>query len=242
MVAPRGLPLPECPPFRSSTMAEDQVPFEFPDLVSNPEPRCPCLLLLDTSVSMRGNPLAQLNEGVRTFKEQLASDGMAMQRVEVAIVTFGPVEVLTEFQTADMFQPPVLQPTGDTPMGAAVTKALDMVDARKRDYRAAGISYYRPWIFLITDGGPTDSWHEAAARVHRGDNATAKAFSFFGVGVEGANMEALAQICSPSRPPLKLSGLNFRELFVWLSASLKGVSQSQLGSTVALAPPGWASV
>ena len=116
------------------------VPFEFPDLMSNPEPRCPCLLLLDTSVSMRGNPLAQLNEGIRTFKDQLASDGMAMQRVEVGVVTFGPVNVMTEFQTADLFQPSMLQPTGDTPMGAAISKALDMVDARKRDYRAAGVS------------------------------------------------------------------------------------------------------
>jgi uncharacterized protein YegL len=191
---------------------------------------------------MRGNPLAQLNEGIRTFKDQLASDGMAMQRVEVGVLTFGPVNVLTEFQTADLFQPPILQPTGDTPMGAAISKALDMIDARKRDYRAAGISYYRPWIFLITDGGPSDEWHQAAARVHAGDNAEAKAFSFFGVGVEGANMEVLGRICSPGRPPLKLSGLNFRELFVWLSASLKGVSQSQVGTTVPLPHPGWASV
>lgn len=47
-------------------MTDEQVPFEFPDLVSNPEPRCPCILLLDTSGSMSGRPLAELNEGVRT--------------------------------------------------------------------------------------------------------------------------------------------------------------------------------
>lgn len=222
-------------------ISEDQIPFES-EFVSNPEPRCPCLLLLDTSGSMQGKPLAQLNEGVRTFKEQLASDGMAMQRVEVAIVTFGPVKVVSDFQTADTFLPPILVPTGDTPIGAAVTTALDMIEARKRDYRAAGISYYRPWIFLITDGTPTDEWRSAAARIHAGDNNETKSFSFFGVGVEGASMETLSLICSPGRPPLKLSGLNFRELFVWLSASLKGVSQSQVGTAVPLPPPGWASV
>ncbi len=223
-------------------MNTDQVPFDFPDLVSNPEPRCPCLLLLDTSMSMRGPALEQLNDGVRTFKDQLSSDSMAMQRVEVATVTFGPVKTVSEFQTADHFEPVTLIATGDTPIGSAIMHGLEMIDARKRDYRAAGISYYRPWIFLITDGGPTDPWQAAAQRVHSGDNAESKAFSFFGVGVEGANMEILAKICSPSRPPLKLSGLNFRELFVWLSASLKGVSRSQVGTSVPLPHPGWASV
>ncbi len=223
-------------------MNTDQVPFDFPDLVSNPEPRCPCLLLLDTSMSMNGKPLDQLNDGVRTFKQHLAADIMATQRVEVATVTFGPVRTISEFQTPDHFQPATLTATGDTPIGAAVLHGLDMLEARKKDYRTAGISYYRPWVFLITDGAPNDEWQAAAQRIHAGDNPDAKAFSFFGVGVEGANMEVLAKICSPSRPPLQLSGLNFRELFVWLSASLKGVSRSQVGTAVPLPPPGWASV
>jgi len=222
-------------------MTDEQIPFEFPDLVSNPEPRCPCILLLDTSGSMSGRPLAELNEGVRIFKDQLMSDNMATQRVEVALVTFGPVHRVAEFQTVDLFNPPHLVPTGDTPMGAAIVTALDMLAERKKNYHAAGVSYYRPWVFLITDGAPTDSWQEAASRVHAGDNNERKSFSFFGVGVHGADMGTLARICSPSRPPVKLDGLNFREMFVWLSASLKGISQSQMGTTVKLPPPGWMS-
>lgn len=221
----------------------DQIPFAMPDLVSNPEPRCACLLLLDTSGSMQGPRIDELNEGLLIFKEQLMSDGMATQRVEVGVVTFGPVKVISDFQTADIFIPPKLSATGDTPMGAAIEQGLDMLEARKSVYKQAGLSYYRPWVFLITDGGPTDNWHNAAQRVRSGDSSERKQFSFFAVGVEEANMAILSQICSPNRPPLKLKGLNFRELFTWLSSSLSGVSQSRVGEAVTLpSPTGWASV
>ncbi|PWS34461.1 hypothetical protein DFH01_25960 [Falsiroseomonas bella] len=223
--------------------SSDQIPFAYPDLVANPEPRCPCLLLLDTSYSMNGQPIAELNEGLRTFKEELTSDSMAMQRVEVAMMTFGPVQTLLDFQTADVFQPPHLTASGDTPMGAAITQGLDMLEARKATYKQAGVGYYRPWVFLITDGAPTDHWQAAADRVRAGDGSERKAFSFFAVGVEGADMGRLTQICSPSRPPIKLKGLSFRELFIWLSSSLSGVARSQPGQMVALPPPtGWSAV
>ncbi|MCB1181222.1 MAG: VWA domain-containing protein [Chlamydiia bacterium] len=222
---------------------DDQIPFPLPELVENPEPRCACVLLLDTSGSMNGERINQLNQGLKTFKDELMSDGMATQRVEVAIVTFGPVQVISDFQTADMFIPPELTVTGDTPMGAAIEKGLDMLETRKQTYKQAGVSYYRPWVFLITDGGPTDNWHKAAQRVQAGDNSERKQFSFFAVGVEDADMTTLAKICSQNRPPLKLKNLSFRELFSWLSSSLGGVARSQPGDTVPLQiPSGWASV
>lgn len=221
----------------------DQIPFVLPELVSNPEPRCPCLLLLDTSGSMSGSPIEELNQGLKLFKENLKSDGMAMQRVEIAIITFGPVELVTDFIGADNFIPPNLTASGDTPMGNAIEQGLKLLEIRKQIYRQAGISYYRPWVFLISDGSPTDNWQRAAEQVHGGDNNQRKQFSFFAVGVEDADMITLRKICSPNRPPLKLKALSFRELFSWLSSSLSNVSHSQPGDAVMLpAPTGWSSV
>ena len=218
-----------------------QVPFGYPDLVSNPEPRCPCLLLLDTSGSMAGAPIAELNAGLQALKVDLQADELAMQRVELAVITFGPVETYADFHTPDGFHPPQLHASGDTPMGAAITRGLDLLEGRKSIYKQAGVSYFKPWVFLITDGGPTDNWHAAAARVRAGEQR--KAFAFFAVGVSGADMATLARICTPERPPLRLQGLQFRELFQWLSNSLGGVAKSRPGETVALpAPTGWASV
>lgn len=217
----------------------DQITFETDDFAANPEPRCPCVLLLDVSGSMAGAPLEELNAGLQSFREELAADPLAMKRVEVAIVTFGPAKVETPFTGAGSFEPPMLSPQGDTPMGAAITQAITLVRERKAEYRANGISYYRPWIFLITDGAPTDAWQSAAGAVHEGE--AAKAFAFFAIGVKGADMGILQQISV--REPLMLDQLKFQQLFGWLSSSLRSVSRSTPGGDVPLeSPKGWAAV
>ncbi len=217
---------------------EDAVEF-----AENPEPRCPCVLLLDTSGSMNGAPLQALNEGLQSFKTEIVKDGLASRRVEIAVVTFNnEIAVEQDFVTADQFAPPTLTARGMTHMGAAINKALDMVQARKSQYRANGVAYYRPWVFLITDGAPQgepeDLVTQAAQRI-KADEA-AKRVAFFAVGVENADMDRLAQLAV--RAPVKLKGLNFVEMFVWLSASMQRISQSQVDEQVALPPPGWGTV
>jgi len=221
----------------------EQIPFGTDDFAENPEPRVPCVLLLDVSASMSGEPIRELNEGLTVYRDELAADPLASKRVEVAVVTFGGlVQTACDFSTAEQFSPPNLAARGDTPLGTAVLQAIDMVHERKQVYRGHGIAYYRPWIFLITDGAPTDEWRGAAQRVLEGE--TSKAFSFFAVGVEGANFEILKQLSR--REPLRLKGLRFRDLFQWLSNSQQSVSRSTPGEEVPLknpaAPDGWASV
>lgn len=220
-----------------------QVPFEDVSFITNPEPRCPCVLLLDTSGSMQGQPVAQLNAGLKQFQQELASDSLAAKRVEVAIITFGPVRVVQNFVTADSFTAPQLETEGGTPMGEAIMEALDLIKLRKQEYQAHGIAYYRPWIFLITDGAPTDQWKEAAKAVQTAEKS--KSLAFFPVGVDSADFEILGQL-SP-RTPIKLRGLAFRELFQWLSNSLSSVSKSKVGEVLRLPPPdttpkGWATI
>ena len=216
-------------------------------LAENPEPRCASLLLLDVSGSMAGAPLQQLQEGLSVYKDELFADELARKRVEIAVVTFGgTVQVAQQFASPENFIPPALVATGETPMASAIITGLDLLKSRKDEYRAAGIGIYRPWVFLITDGAPTDmntpQWPEAVARIQDGEGR--KSFLFFSVGTEGADFERL-KLLSKRGDPLKLQGLQFRKLFQWLSASQQSVSRSKASDAVPLSDPtgpkGWAT-
>jgi uncharacterized protein YegL len=208
------------------------------ELMDNPEPRCCCVLLTDVSSSMAGASITALNHGLETFREALNQDPLTKKRVEVAVVTFASdVQVVQDFITVDQFRPPQLEARGLTVMGSAILKGLDLIANRKATFKATGIDYYRPWMFLITDGvpegEPVSIVEQAAQRVQAAE--AAKQVVFFAVAVEGANMHCLQRLSV--RTPIKLRGVEFDKMFLWLSCSIRTVTQSQLGQQVALAPP-----
>ncbi|NEO53199.1 MAG: VWA domain-containing protein [Okeania sp. SIO3B5] len=213
------------------------------EFAENPEPRCPLVLLLDVSGSMSGQKIDNLNEGIKILKDELEKDDLTKLRVEVAIVSFGQgVDVVQDFVTVNKFQPPTLTTNGLTPMGSGINTALDIVNERKKTYKENSIGYYRPWVFMITDGEPNGEGYEvvegASQRIKTMEEQGAVVF--FAVGVDDANMAKLKQIVK--RPPLKLKGLDFSEMFMWLSASMQSVSHSNTGDKVKLAPPEWQEV
>lgn len=219
------------------------MPVGMPEFVENPSNRCPVILLLDTSGSMSGQPIEQLNRGLSAFIEDVQKDEQASLSVELAVVTFGgSPKLINNFQTVDEFEPPYLSADGLTPMGEAIDYALDLLQTRKTNYKENGVQYYRPWVFLITDGAPNNDspWQMAANRVKQAE--VDKRVLFFTVAVEGANMEILKQIAPPERPPVWLNGLDFRSLFLWLSTSMKQVSSQNVGEAVELPPVGWGKI
>ena len=212
------------------------------EFAENPEPRCPCVLLLDTSRSMEGAPIDALNAGVRAFREELIKDSVAARRVEIAIVSFDSfVHVVQPFITVNQFQPPALTVQGFTSMGAAIQKTLDMIQERKTLYRANGIAYFRPWVLMITDGEPHgEADHVVQDAVKRiKEDEMNKRLAFYAVGVQNASMQKLSQIVV--RPPIHLAGLNFQDMFVWLSTSMQLVSRSKVDEQIPLPPPGLSS-
>ncbi|QJW35483.1 vWA domain-containing protein [Cellulosimicrobium protaetiae] len=225
-----------------------QLNIETEDLVENPTPRVPVAICIDTSGSMSGDPIRELVAGVNQFYDAIDEDDDAHDAAEVCIVEFNSgAKVIQEFASVERLQRiTTIAPTGRTYMGEGVNLALDTLDARKRLYSDNGVLYYQPWLVLMTDGGPNGDRAALDRAVQRvTDLAGNKKLTVFAIGIgAGADMDVLARF-SPTRPPLRLQGLHFKEFFEWLSKSVARVSQSSPGDTVKLdlaGLAGWAEL
>ncbi|NEO74731.1 VWA domain-containing protein, partial [Moorena sp. SIO3H5] len=97
---------------------------------------------------------------------------------------------------------------------------------------------YQPWVLLITDGEPTDEYQNAAQKVRKA--AGDRKLSFYAIAVKDANITKLREIAPLDTPPLPLDGLKFKELFKWLSDSVKQTSRQKIGEQIELADfSGW---
>lgn len=216
------------------------------DLISNPAPRCACVLLLDTSQSMQGAPIESLNLGVRQFFRELGDDEIAQQSVEVAIITFGgPPKLVLEFKAHEKVTVPQFTAVGATPMGEAVDLALKVLSQRLMQYQSKGLSRLRPLIILMTDGQPTntegkatDEWKPAANKLRNAaskghKDATGAQVCCVAIG-DNANLGILAEFGPPGVAPIRVKPGEFGKLFKWFSVYLGGVVHSVPGAKTTL--------
>lgn len=210
--------------------------------VNNAEERVPLVLVLDCSGSMSGEPIRALQQGLEALDRDLKSDPKAAMAVRIKVIMMGGDDEVTALHWQDVidFVPPALHANGRTPTGAAMLRALQEVEAEKENMRQNGIAYKRPLVYLMSDGVPTDDWASAAERCAAAQKAQKASIFAIAIG-DDADTAILSRIAD--RQALLLKGLNFKELFLWLSASVKAVSESVQGAQVQLpSTHTWATV
>ena len=213
---------------------------ELIEFAENPEPRCPCILLIDTSGSMEGEKIGAVNSGIREFRASVLEDPLASSRAEIAIVGFNHTSrVHQDFATPINMSTPTLSAGGSTNISGAIKEAMELLENRKRTYRTNGIEHYRPMVILVTDGEPTSDDPNLLRTISQEitQQEEQRKLTFFTFGVDGANLKKLATIAPPNRPPQPLREAKIEELFLWLSNSMSAISQSQPGDRIRLPHP-----
>ena len=208
------------------------------ELAPNAEMKCPLVLVLDRSSSMVGDPIKELNRGLKIFQTQIQNDEVAAARLEVAVVSFADdVRIERDFSLFENTAIPTIEAYGRTDLATGVMEAITRIEARKIWYKDQGLQYYRPYIVVITDGLPTSSQEridQMIEMVKKG--AKDKRFNLWAFGVENADMDFLKQMSPPGFPPQKLKGINFAEFFKWLSSSFSTITASKRDEQVDISP------
>lgn len=204
--------------------------------------RAPTVLVLDTSGSMEKSVpdssgekrprIDQLNKGLEIFKKEIGGMTEVKDEVDVALVTFGGgVEVQQDFTPFTEWEPPTLTEGGRTPLGQGIRKAFELINSRKEEYRNSGIAYNRPFIWVLTDGIPTDiepgdqEWANLRQDIEDGEEHNHFALFLMTVG-EDAETDVMRQL-HPERTLALKDGM-FEEYFEFLSNSMEKVSSTEI--------------
>ncbi len=201
--------------------------------------RLPVYILLDTSGSMRGEPIHAVNVGMQSMLSALRQDPYALESVHLSVITFD-IEAKELFPLTPLEQvrlPEIAVPgSGATFLGAALELLIDRVDRdvilgspdRKGDWR--------PLLFIMTDGSPSDlqCYREMIAKVkqrHFGNIVACAA------GQKAK--EALLKELTPTVVSLDTTDIaSFAQFFKWVSASVAtGSSSAGVASPTSLPPP-----
>jgi uncharacterized protein YegL len=207
------------------------------------EERLPCVLIVDGSSSMStGDAIGHLNRGLQTFQTELQADPMASLRVRILVIRVGDTaQVLTDWTDAVQFTAPTVVANGATPLGGGIELALSKIAQMRAELKAAGISRKKPWVFIMTDGAPTDAdvWNAASAKLQN-EEMQGNLFVFpIAVG-DHADPQELKKCVSPERNVIRMDAAKFKEMFKYVSDKSKAASTKPQGAQQDMG--GWGTV
>jgi uncharacterized protein YegL len=218
--------------------------------VDNHAQRVPVVMVMDNSYSMSGAPIAELNAALVQMQSHLREDVELSAKAEICLITFGHDGVTAwrgkqpaprgsnPFVHASQFEVPHLQAGGVTPMVEALELAIKLVAEEKRELRRRNLSYYRPVVWCVSDGVPTDNqgrpsedWRRLPAIIAAEERA--KRFVFFSVSVGGISPEGdeVLTALAPSSH-LRLQGFEFAIVLQLVSASAESAAHGDLPEAI----------
>ncbi|HEY0383565.1 MAG TPA: VWA domain-containing protein [Candidatus Elarobacter sp.] len=179
-------------------------------------------LVLDTSGSMSGEPIEAVKNGVQALVSALRSDPYALETVHLSVITFGSQAAQTVPLTELMaFQPPELHASGATALGEALALTAERIDAEVQKTTADSKGDWKPLVFLMTDGMPTDDLQRGLQRFHGAKTGMVVACAA-GAGADTAVLkkitESVVQLDTADSSAIKA-------FFKWVSASVSVGSQ-----------------
>jgi len=185
--------------------------------------RLPVYLLLDTSGSMYGEPIEAVKNGVQTLISTLRSDPYALETAYISIITFNSTaQQITPLTELASFQQPTIDASGCTVLGGALSLLAQKVDSEVTKTTAEQKGDWRPLVFIMTDGAPTDDLNKGLA-----DFKQRK----FGMVVacaagQGASTDTLKQITENVVQLDTADSATIKAFFKWVSASISTSSKS----------------
>ncbi len=186
--------------------------------------RLPIYLLLDTSGSMAGAPIEAVNQGVTLLYNELMNDPSAIETCYIAVITFSSDAKITVPMTElTKFTPPRLQAGGTTALGDALRLLNSSLDKDIRANSPTQKGDYKPLVFLMTDGQPTDSWERPADEIKLRTKQKVASIIALGCG-GGVDVNTLKRITEIVLLMDTVTPDQITQYFKWVSQSVSKAS------------------